>query len=72
MIELIIKLIIFTIMPISGFFVIKNLIDSDEKKMAHKIRFWILCAICMYCQNDHYNKSREHSSSYMVTNLFFL
>lgn len=46
MIELIIKLIIFTIMPISGFFVIKNLIDSDEKIYSVK-NILIIVGLCV-------------------------
>lgn len=45
MLELIIKLIIFTIMPISGFFVIKNLIDSDEKIYSVK-NILIIVGLC--------------------------
>ena len=46
MLELIIKLIIFTIMPISGFFVIKNLIDSDEKIYSVK-NILIIVGLCV-------------------------
>lgn len=46
MLELIIKLIIFTIMPISGFFVIKNLIDSDEKIYSIK-NILIIVGLCV-------------------------
>lgn len=46
MLELIIKLIIFTIMPISGFFVIKNLIDSDEKIYSVK-NILIIVGLCI-------------------------
>ena len=46
MLELIIKLIIFTIMPISGFFVIKNLIDSDEKIYSVK-NILIILGLCI-------------------------
>lgn len=46
MLELIIKLIIFTIMPISGFFVIKNLIDSDEKIYSIK-NILIILGLCI-------------------------
>lgn len=46
MLELIIKLIIFTIMPIIGFFVIKNLIDSDEKIYSVK-NILIIVGLCV-------------------------
>ena len=46
MLELIIKLIIFTIMPTSGFFVIKNLIDSDEKIYSVK-NILIIVGLCV-------------------------
>lgn len=56
MLELIIKLIIFTIMPISGFFVIKNLIDSDEKIYSVKNILIIvgLCAANVLIYNSSY------------------
>lgn len=46
MLELIIKLVIFTVMPISGFFVIKNLIDSDEKIYSIK-NILIIVGLCV-------------------------
>ena len=46
MLELIIKLVIFTVMPISGFFAIKNLIDSDEKIYSIK-NILIIVGLCV-------------------------
>ena len=47
MLELIIKFLIALVMPISGFFVIKNLIDSEEKIYSVKNILIILQQVTM-------------------------
>ena len=46
MLELIIKFLIALVMPISGFFVIKNLIDSEEKIYSVK-NILIILGLCI-------------------------
>lgn len=68
MLELIVKIVIFTIMPISGFFVIKNLIDSDEKIYSIK-NILIMAGLCIANALIY---TSDYKSYMTLFNFFFL
>lgn len=68
MLELIIKLVIFTVMPISGFFAIKNLIDSDEKIYSVK-NILILIGLCITNELIYTSDYRSYTT---ILNVGFL
>lgn len=68
MLELIIKLVIFTVMPVSGFFVIKNLIDSEEKLFSVKN----LLIILLLCVANGIIYTSEYKSYTTLFNFLFL
>lgn len=68
MLELIIKLVIFTVMPVSGFFVIKNLIDSEEKFFSVKN----LLIILLLCVANGIIYTSEYKSYTTLFNFLFL
>lgn len=61
MLELIIKLLIALVMPISGFFVIKNLIDSEEKIYSIK-NILIILGLCITNLLIYTSDYRSHTT----------